>query len=249
MSAMRVDCRNRLSPGDYDFVAQVVSAGSKPSESLFRLLQDSETFDAMLDDNRLFRAVVDTRGYLNISLHLYFYVLVRHALRQEGVEDRNQAGYIASLLADFAASGRWRHSDPDSGASLDYLHELMDAALKAQGSLRFQMQLHVGDYALFVSGLFPAHVRHRVQRRAAPGLEFFEALGQSHYRLAGEHSLAKLMGASTLLFGLCQVFHTVRLALNRLSEEWVCLDALPEAEGLVKGIELQNKRLDTPFDH
>ncbi len=231
MSAMRPDCRSRFEPRDFEFVARVIALGDPPSDSLFRLLKDPEALDALLDDARLFRAVVDSRGCLQISLHLYFYVLVRHVLRGEGVESREMAGYIASLLADFSGKARWRREDPESGSALEYFHEMMAAADKAQGSHRFQWQLHIGDYALFVSGIFPAHVQRRVQRRAAPGLEFFESLGQSHYRLAGEHALARLAGAQSLLMGLCQVFHTARLALNRLSGEWVTLESLPDPEG------------------
>ncbi|HLP43483.1 MAG TPA: hypothetical protein VK465_18410 [Fibrobacteria bacterium] len=224
MKVIRANCRYQFTPADYDFIAGVLpsSAGADPRR-LFRLFDEPETFDRVLDDPRLYRAVLDLQGCLPVSMQFYFYVLVRHALLKEGIRDPDVADYVAELLAEFASGQRWRQPHPTEARAMDYLHEMLAVLERIEGEKRFEMQAHIGNYALFLAGVFPTYLVRRMERRGAPGFRFYEELGSAHYRMAGGHDLAKRMDLEDVFLTLGETFRLTRLALNNLSENMVFL--------------------------
>ncbi len=233
MSSSLLFCRSRLTAADLDFLVQSLGdAGSR--NSLSALMRDPDCLDRLLDDVRLFRVMLELRGCLRISAPFYFYVLVRHVLRRAEIDDPEVADYIAARLSEFTSQTRTRNPWSDATRSYDYLFELLDAADRCGGERRFRLRLHLGDYALFLSGLYPRHLLRKAAHRAAPGLEYYEQLGSASYRLAGDDLLARRLGLGPVLLTLCQAFHTARLALNRLAQELVFLDHEPAAEHLLR---------------
>ncbi len=225
MKVIRPNCRTQFTAADYDFIASVSPARQGPSQGIIRLLEDQGSLDRLLDQPRLFRAVLELRSCLRVSLHFYFYVLVRHALMREEILDRDVADYVAEVLAEFSLLQRLRNPNPNDDGHLDYLHEMLEALERMEAEDRFAMQTHIGNYALFLSGIFPGHLQRRVERRAAPGFRFYEELGASHFRMAGHHYIARRMEMVSIFMTLGQAFHVTRLALNHLSEKLVFLEA------------------------
>ena len=242
MKVIRPNCRAQFTPADYAFVATVLPVRQEGTAGLISLLEDADDLDRLLDQPRLFRAVLDLPNCLAVSLHFYFYVLVRHALLRESIRDRDVADYVAEVLAEFSQLQRLSSPKPDGEGSFDYLHEMMEALERMESNDRFAMQCHIGNFALFQSGIFPGRVRSRVERRAAPGLRFYEELGSAHFRMAGGHWLARRMDLVSVYATLGEAFHVTRLALNHLSEKLLFLetdravrDLLKELEGPAKG--------------
>jgi hypothetical protein len=224
MKVIRPNCRSQFTAADLDFIASVSPARQGPSQGILRLMGDRECLDMLLDQPRLFRAVLELRSCLSVSLHLYFYVLVRHALLREEIQDRDVADYVAEVLAEFSLLQRLRNPNPNDDRHLDYLHEMLAALERLEAEDRFAMQTHIGNYALFLSGIFPGHVQRRIDRRAAPGFRFYEELGASHFRMAGHHYIARRMDMVSIFMTLGRAFHITRLALNHLSERLVFLE-------------------------
>src|SRR5580700_2716055 len=108
MKVIRANCRVQFTASDVDFILGVL--GRRPGEaaSLVSLLADPDTRDQILDDDLLFRALLEHGGCLRVSPHLYFYVLVRHVLKETGLEDRAVADYVAELLTEFSREERTR---------------------------------------------------------------------------------------------------------------------------------------------
>lgn len=226
MKVIRPNCRAQFTPADYDFVGSILTLPDREDKTqrIFRLCKDPESMDIMLDNPRLFRALLDLRSCLTVSMHFYFYVLVRHALLREEIHEREVADYVAEVLAEFAFLSRLRNPNPEESQPLDYLFEMVVALERMEESERFAMQTHIGNYALFLSGLFPNRLQHRVQRRGAPGFRFYEDLGSAHFRMAGNHFLARKLDMVSIYTTLGQAFHVTRLALNHLSEKMVFLE-------------------------
>lgn len=88
MHIIHPNCRARFTAEDVDFVVATLGKGAGDTECLTRLLADEDTRDLILDDDRLFRALLEHRGCLRVSARLYFYLLVRQVLRRAGNEDR-----------------------------------------------------------------------------------------------------------------------------------------------------------------
>jgi hypothetical protein len=233
LKVIQPDCRDRLTAEDLAFICGALGSGSGQTDALARLLTDPATRDEVLDDDQLLHAVLERHDCLSISHHLYFYILVRHALKPAGVTSRVVADYVAEVLAEFSSAWRTRHPLPGPSAPMLYLVDMVAALQEADEHHRFLLRAHIGNLSLFLSGVFPKHIEHRAERRAAPELSYYEGMGSMSFRVAGHHPLAERYNLAEPLLVLSDAFRTTRLALNDLAERLVDLgDPDP---GLVMG--------------
>ena len=238
MKVIRPNCRIQFTPADYDFMGTVLSAPGRDFNRLLRLCEDPQDMDRILDNPKLYQAVLELKSCLSVSLHFYFYVLVRQVLLREAVDSREVADYVAEVLAEFSGPMRWRQPDP-AAPPMEYLYEMMASLEYADPEYRFTMLTHIGNYALFLSGIFPRRLARRLERRAAPGFRFYEEMGSAHFRIAGGHYLAREMDLAPVLMDLGEAFHLARLALNHLSERLVFLQTNRAVEDLFREIDAQ----------
>jgi len=100
----------------------------------------------------------------------------------------------------------------------------------------FQLRAHVGNYSLFLSGVFPDRIRVRAERRGFPDLRYYEALGRTHFRAASDHRLAQRYELAEILNTLSERFETTRHALNDISERLFTMSAVdPSIERMLIG--------------
>lgn len=228
MKIIQANCRAQLTAADLDFIVSVLGPKRGASDALVRLLSDPDTRDAVLDDDQLFHAILERHDCLTISNHLYFYVLVRRVLRKAGIEDRLVADYVAEMLVAFSSARRTRQPIASIEQPLDYLVDMVAALQDADDRERFLLRAHMGNVSLFLAGVFPKHLHHRTERRAAPDLSYYENLGRVSFHVAGSHRLAKRYELRQPLLTLSEAFRTARLALNDLADR--LLDFGPAAE-------------------
>jgi len=184
-------CREGLNSSDKEFVAGALTHTNADTEACLRLLEDPEERDRLLDGEALFATILRSPGAIGISTRLYFYVLVRRVFRNAGVEDRELADYIATLLAAFSEAHRAFGENTKQREAFFYAVDVLAAAEEAPPGQRFILLVRMADRALFLTGLFPSHLALRERQRAAPGLRYYEGIGQSNYRMAGEHYIAQ----------------------------------------------------------
>jgi hypothetical protein len=110
---------------------------------------------------------------------------------------------------------------------VNYFFEMLSAIGTADDRTRFVLRLHVGNYSLFLAGVFPDRIRSRAERRGAPGLSYYEGLGRTNFRLASDHPLARRYDLSPVLCTLSERFDTARRALNDISERLFSLGEEP----------------------
>ena len=187
------------------------------------LLTDSETRDAILDSPRLFQTVLEGGAPLSISPQLYFYILTRHVLKETGLNDRCLSDYVASLLETFSHSARMRSPADGRDTPIQYLSDMLVALRDASPQQNFLIRAHIGNYALFITGIFHETVHSRSQR-GAPDLGYYENVGRANYRAVAEHKVARSWDLSPVYNALADSFHEVRKALNHLSDSLVHLD-------------------------
>src|SRR5512134_1614586 len=109
LAMIRANTRGRLTPADLQLVILLLSRGSAHKRAYIERRLASEGPDALLDAPELLERLLTVRTMLVPSEALFFYVLVRHALRRAGVDDRDLADYLAALLLDFGLRDRaWR---------------------------------------------------------------------------------------------------------------------------------------------
>lgn len=218
MQVIHANCRVQFTAEDMDFITSVLGKTKQSAGYLVSLLTDMETRDLILDDDMLFRALLEQRGYLRVSPHLYFYVLVRHVLREAGLEDRSVADYVAELLTEFSREERTRCIIKGQLQPMDYFFEMLTALQTADDYSAFCLRAHIGNHSLFFSGVFPERIRARAEQRGFPGLQYYQELGKSSFRAASHHRLANEFELAPIFSTLSSRFEPTRRALNGLSD-------------------------------
>jgi len=182
-----------------------------------RLRLEEHGIGSLLDDPRVRNALL-TDTDVSVPPPVIFYVLVRQALLEGGIDDENTSDYVASMLVAFGQGGRaYRISDGDD-REFHYLTDMISELRSADGRRRFLLRVHLGDFALWMSGLFPDYLEARTRRKGAPPISYFEELGATGYRGASESLEAGELGMDSVLLGVANQFSAIRTALNRISD-------------------------------
>lgn len=208
---------------DFDFVVRTLARSQTDGVSLLDLLSDGDTRDSVLDHPRLVDAILSNPGQLSISSQFYFYVLARHVLRQAGINDRKLCDYVASLLETFSRIGGMQAPHLADERGRQYICDMLIALTKATPAQAFLLRAHVGNYSLFISGIFHENTQRR-SLRGGPDLKFYEQVGRTNYGMVASHATARRCELSDVYEELAERFRQVRLALNDLADRMLNLD-------------------------
>jgi len=215
---IRPNTRGRLTAADLQLVILLLSRGSAHRRAYLERRLTTEGPDPLLDAPDLLERLLTVRTMLVPSEALFFYVVVRHSLRKAGVDDRELADYLAALLLDFGQRDRaWRidwHDDHRHRYLVDILADLESS----NGDRRFRVMLHLGNYSLWLAGLFPDYIAARHLRKAGPDVTYYDALGRRGFGMASDHALASEYGLVPVLRTAAERFHSLRGALNGVSD-------------------------------
>lgn len=217
------NCRERFTAADFEFVVKTLSRTERDSVNLVDLLTDAEARDSILDNPRLVDSLLTEDAPLNISPQLYFYVLLRHVLKETGLNDRSVSDYLASLLETFSQTARMKSPADGQANPIQYVSDMLIALRHASPTQTFLIRAHVGNYSLFITGIFHETVQSRSQR-GAPDVNFYEDVGRSNFRVAAGHQVARSCALTEVFERLADGFHEARLALNRLSDSLLHID-------------------------
>lgn len=213
--------RQRLTRDDAQLALRLVSRGSEDALATAEDSLRQHGLDALLDDPRLPAALLEARQASHASLPLFAYVVVRHALRQVQEHDRGISDYVASIVVHFAMRD---NAHRISGAD-DEVYETVAALLAdvdhGDATRRFLVRTHLGNYALWLGGMFPDHVEERRARRGGPDLEYYDEMGQRGFALAAQHRLARQYGMEALFEAASERFPRIRAALNQVSDRFL----------------------------
>jgi hypothetical protein len=208
---------------DFCFVRSILTPTSaRAGSALGRLWDDPEALREILDLKEILRSLLDSPGALRVSPAFYFYVLVRHAFLDAGIEDAGVADYVAEVLVEKLEAAP---DDPMRSLASGYTRaaEFISILHQTQGRLRFHLQVAAGDQFTVLAGLYPGFLQRRAERHGAPDIAFYDAFAQRIYRDAADNPDAP-EDAPKHSFGLLsEVFPAARRCLNRVAEEYVFL--------------------------
>lgn len=210
--------RHRLTRDDAQLVLRLVSRGSETELAAAELRLREEGLDALLDHPRLPDALLEARQASHASLPLFTYVIVRHAMREVNEQDRGISDYVASILVHFALHDNAHRVSPVDDETYDTVAALLADADRGDPTRRFLCSAHLGNYALWLGGLFPDRVEDRRWRRGGPDLEYYDEMGKKGFALAAEHRLARQYGMEGLFATAADHFPRLRVALNHVSD-------------------------------
>ncbi len=210
--------RSRLGRADAQLALRLLARGDAAAEREVEATLADRGLDPLLDDPRLLAALLESRQGACASLPLFCYVVVRHALRRVGEEERALADYLAALVIEFGMRERATRIAASDDAVYDTLAALLAELGSADARRSFLLRAHLGNYALWLSGLFPDRIEHHRWRRGGPDLGYYEELGRRGFALAAGHRLAAEHGLESLFARAAERFAVLRHALNQISD-------------------------------
>jgi hypothetical protein len=160
-----------------------------------------------------------------VSRQLFFYLLVRRALVSHGLTERRLADYVASLLADFSAASHRQQVSSFHPCTGNHLVDILADATGSTEEKHFLFRSHMGNLALFATGVFPERVQQQCQELGTPSLTAYEMLGSRCFKIASSLRLAFEFDLQIVYRDLALHFHLIRLALNGLSDSFLSVGA------------------------
>ncbi len=211
--------QERLTPRDVELVVHVLSRGDESRRHELEQVAEEQGIDELLDDPSLLNLLRDVSGIDVPSPALFISVAVRHTLRLVGIEDRRLSNYVGALLSAFGARERAYQIAGHDDQVYRYVADIVADIEAESGRRRFLLQAHLGNFSLWLTGVFPDHITARVHRRGAPNMRYFEEMGTMGFKLASEHRLARDFDMVDIYSQAAELFARLRVGLNRLSDE------------------------------
>jgi hypothetical protein len=213
--------RGRLRGPDFRLIVLALARGDPAASARYQRRLEVEGPDPLLDEPGLLEALLAVRSLAVPSPALFAYIAVRHALRAAGVNDRELADYLAALLLEFGLRDRHTRIGPADDQTYNYLVDIVSdlSAEPETGERGFLLRAHLGNYSLWLAGLFPDYIAARRQRAGGPDLPYYDELGRQGYTLASRHRLAQRFGVEGIYREAAERFPALRFAFNRLSDQ------------------------------
>jgi hypothetical protein len=210
--------RSRLRAADLELAVRALAHRHPERRAGYEARLAAEGPDAVLDEPDLVAALREMRSLAEPSAPLFVYVAVRHTLRTGGLEDPELADYLAALVLEFGDHDRYARLGRHDDRSYHYLVDLVADLATDEGERGFLLRVHLGNYSLWLAGLFPDRIAARRARAGGPDLPYYDELGRQGYDLAARHPLADRFGTAALYRSVADRFPAVRQALNHLSD-------------------------------
>ncbi len=213
--------RDRFTCADFDFLTQVLAGGRK-RVCIAKLWEDPDALREMLDLKEVLRGILDSPSAVQVSPDFYFYVLVRHAFMQAGMNDPDMADYVSRVMAKQTGV---HAGDPLHDIANGYTHasDFLAVISSAQGRMKFHLQVAAGNQFLVLTGLFPTFIQKRSERHGAPDLGFYESFARRSFQGAADNPAGCGKIPRKLLGALAEALPDARKSLNRVAEEFVFL--------------------------
>lgn len=210
--------RERLTPLDIWFAIDLLARGDRVRRRELERLAHERGRDELLGQPGLFDLLRTTPGLVSPSAPLFLYVAVRDTLRSMGIDDADLSDYLAALLLEFGVRDRAYRIAPADDATYYYVTDIVADLEMAPGKRGFLLRAHLGNFSLWLAGVFPDYIAARTERRGGPDLSYYDEMGAHGFRLASDHALAREWNLNAIYARAAESFEAVRVALNRLSD-------------------------------
>ena len=210
--------RERLTRSDLDLMVRVLSHGDGVKRDALERTLATDGPDAVLDLPELPDALRRHRAVGGPSPALYLYVTVRQALKNAGIDDPRLADYLGALLLEFGLRRRAYRVSPHSEQEYRYLSDIVADLETVTERTGFLLRVHLGNFSLWIAGVFPDYVTARRARRGGPDFSYYDTMGARGFRMASDHRLARELELDGLYAQVADSFAEIRVALNRLSD-------------------------------
>jgi len=159
-------------------------------------------------------------------LEPFFQQAVRNSYEGKlGLHDPDVTDYVAHLLCDFSEAENLYKVRDEAGHPIEDLTDMLLAADPVNGSAASfdeerAVRKHIGDYALFVAGMYPGAMDNgRRHRRPHPSLAELIQAGKESYYIVSQFNLFEYEQEAPLFGRLSDRFERCILGLALIREE------------------------------
>jgi len=159
-------------------------------------------------------------------LEPFFHQAVRNSYEGKlGLHDADVTAYVARLLCEFAESDHLYKLRDEMGRPVAELRRMFEAADPVNGSApsfdaERSMRKHIGDYSLFVAGMYPEAVKSwRARRHQHPSLEELISAGKESYYIVSQFNLFEYEHEAPLFARLSDMFERCIFGLTMVRDE------------------------------
>lgn len=198
-------------------------------EAVRRVHEQPNTLESLLESRYVHQALLDPQSScLEVSPRLFFDVMLRHALPgPRSAHERSVIHYLANVLALFSRTERVYRPTQGDAQPLEYLVDLVEQSSTAGYERRFLVDAHIGNYALFLSGMHADWINHRLIYKNRPvSIEYYRRMGRSYYASAASHPASEDFGLQRVFRHLADRFEHFRCGLQTLAGELLTLRRL-----------------------
>ena len=170
-------------------------------------------------------------------LQRFFLDLTRQSFSQLGINDATVARYVADVLTDFASTDRLYWVRRPEGRKLESVVEILaetqpKAARENQLLRERALRKYLGDYTLFMSGIFRSHVEGR------GFLDYYLEEGRRSYWTVSELDLSLYRTGFILFQELSEKFEYYSGALDYMRKTYFAREPGEEPfAGFLKQVE------------
>lgn len=166
-------------------------------------------------------------------LEQFFHKAVRNSYEGKlGLNDPHVTSYVAHVLCEFSRSDKLYKVRDETGRPIDELQAMIAAADPVNGTApsfdaERMIRKHIGDYALFVAGMYPQAVEPWRRRRNHPSLPELVRAGKESYYIVSQFNLFEYEQEAPLFGRLSDWFERCILGLTLVRDELQSKRALP----------------------
>jgi hypothetical protein len=158
-------------------------------------------------------------------LELFFHQAVRNSYEGKlGLHDPDVTGYIARLLCEFSKSDKLYPLRDENGRPVAELERMLQASDPVNGTATSfdaerSVRKYIGDYALFVAGMYPEAGASGNRRRRQPSLDELISTGKESYFIVSQFNIFEYEQEAPLFARLSDMFERCIFGLTMVREE------------------------------
>ena len=159
-------------------------------------------------------------------LEPFFQQIVRNTYEGKlGLHDPDLTVYVARILCEFSQADKLYSMRDANGRPIEQLEEMERAADPVHGSAASfdaerALRKYIGDYALFVAGMYPEVTgSNRRLRRHQPSIEELIRAGKQSYFIVSQFNLFEYEQEAPLFARLSDSFERLLLGLTLVRED------------------------------
>ena len=156
---------------------------------------------------------------------MFLDLVSRHYAQEVGLRDPEMHTYIAAMLTDFCQAEQLHKIRNAAGRALDDVGEMLLEADPVYGSApsfdrERQVRKHIGDYTLFLAGMFPESINHfRLRRQRLENFVDFIKAGKESYYIVSKFEYFEYAKVAPLFARLSDHFEECVYGLNGVKNE------------------------------